>query len=181
MPRTSIARVLGVALSLAGVDGVSAAGDEAARYDIEIRGPLGNFDFLCVDPCEFEETENLGNAGGGVALEQIDRDNPRTDSLARRKSSRSYAEDNITCIGDCIQQGPTNQITIGAVHHLTEGVEVRIREGRARFVFHSVIENEEGPVTRRRVSEFRIDRPLIELELSDHAVLIRQIEPAGGR
>ncbi len=48
-------------------------------------------------------------------------------------------------------------------------------------MFHSVIENEEGPVTRRRVSEFRIDRPLIELELSDHAVVIRQIEPAGDR
>jgi hypothetical protein len=158
---------------------VSAAGGELVRYDIEVRGPLGNYRFECTDPCEFDETEEVGNAGGGIAVDQVDGTNIRTNSLARRKSSRSYAEDNITCIGDCVQQGPTNMITIGSVRHLTEGVEVRIREGRARFVFHSLIEEAEGPITRRRVSQFRIDRPLIELELSDHAVVIRQIEPSG--
>lgn len=155
------------------------------RYRIEVKGPLGAFTVDCADPCEVDETTSRPRPPPEVSVqrsEETERRRGRKSWTLKRDPALSYAEEGIVCIGRCASTPPSSEVMVGPLVSLEEGVELRVRDGRARFVFHSVVEGDAGPFPRSSISEFRIDRPHIELELYGHRVVVNRLpdsEPAG--
>lgn len=143
----------------------SLAQESVSRYQISVSGPLAEFREACDDPCAIERVEVVGKveAEMGVADDAPARESRRKDPM-------------VGCSGNC-DGGPQQQsrMTMKPPRTLREGVEVKIRNSSAKFVFYSVTDTDEGPATLQQHSSFRIDRPLIELELHDHDVVVRRI------
>ena len=138
--------------------------DTTRKYQISVKGPVAELETTCVDPCQVDLHDVVGQAGGQVT---------RSGKSKSAGSSREHFGDGIKCKGDCNNTDAVLEIKFQAKRTLREGVEVTIKDGRAHFIFYSVVETEDGPATRRQHSEFRIDRPVIEVELHGHDVIVR--------
>jgi hypothetical protein len=138
----------------------SAAG---TNYHITVSGPDGEMDVRCTDPCHIEQVEIVGTAGGQTTSTT----EANTDGFS--EADRRGVE----CTGDCASRRSTSfSFNIQTTRKLREGVELRIDDGRAHFIFYDVVDAEAGPSTRRRHSEFDLDRALIVLDLHGNAVRI---------
>jgi hypothetical protein len=163
------------------VSGTTAAQSGPApsdRYRIDVKGPLGDFTVDCSDPCEVDERTSRPQPPPEVSIERSEETEGRRGRKSwtlKRDPTLSYAEEGIVCIGRCGSTSPSSKVMFGPLVSLQEGVTLRVRDGRARFVFHSIVEGEAGPMPRSSSSEFRIDRPRIELELYGHRVVVDRL------
>jgi hypothetical protein len=144
--------------------------DTTRKYQISVRGPLVELETTCIDPCQIDRHDVVGQSGGQVTRSGKSKN---TGSGTERRGDREHFEDGIKCKGDCNNSDAVMEIKFQAKRTLREGIEVTIKDGRAHFIFYSVVEAEDGPATRRQHSEFRIDRPIIEVELHGHDVIVR--------
>lgn len=149
---------------------------EAPRYRVSVDGPLIEIEFTCNDPCTLDRTEVVGHAA--PELEFQDGNVPGIRRAAHTgthiiRERLGFAQGNVQCQGNCQEGGGTSRIRLGVGHRLEEGLEVRIRDSYADFVFATVVYTDDGPATLRHHSEFRIDRPLIELTLEGHKVVVQ--------
>lgn len=170
-------RIFALAVFLQAGDAVGETSDSSVphRYRIGVDGPLGVFAIDCIDPCEVKETRSRPQAPPEVFVErgEAPAGRPRRQrSTLKRDPALSYMEEGIVCIGNCAPASPASKVMIGPLASLEEGVALRVRDGRARFLFLSVIERDGVPAARRLVSEFRIDRPHIDVELHGHRVTV---------
>lgn len=164
------------------------ADDVASRYHVLVDGPLGEFRFDCESPCEIDKTRRAGEASTHSRLEVARKPVVRMGSHIPRDPDRSYLEDGVRCFGACDDRPAAAQVRIATAVALSEGVELRIRDDRARLVFHSIVEREDGPATRAQYSEFFLDRPTIRLEAFGHQITVerdtelasRMAEPPSG-
>jgi hypothetical protein len=137
----------------------------SATYQISVMGPAIELETSCQDPCQLDEHKVIGRAGGQLSSEE---------TIVR--NGNDPLEDGVKCKGDCSGSSKkATKMVFQPQRDLREGIEISIKEGGAHFIFYSVVETEEGPATRRQHSEFRIDRPLLEVELHDHAVVITTV------
>jgi len=131
-----------------------AAAASGLQYHVTLQGPDGALERQCGDPCVIERVEVVGTSGGTTSTE-----------IAGRRD-RGPADRGERCEGDCDTARSTEfRITISPSRTLREGVEVRIEDGRAHIILYDVVDTDAGRSTRRRHSEFDIDRPLIELDI----------------
>jgi len=146
------------------------------HYSISVSGPAAELEFSCGDPCELDEQEIVGSSGGKLirseSIEESKRDTVITGSRIKRRGNIDPSRDGIQCIGNCSSGKKNTQLVFESRRTLREGIKVTITEGYARFVFYSVINTEKGQATLLQHSDFRIDRPLIELNLHGHEVEI---------
>ena len=146
------------------------------HYSISVSGPVAELEFSCGDPCEVDEQKIVGNIGGksvrSETNEERGKDRVITGSRIKRTGDTHPSRDGIQCIGNCSNGRKSTHLTFEARHTLREGVKVNITDGHAHIVFYSVVETEKGPATLKQQSDFRIDRPLIELNLHGHEVEI---------
>jgi len=130
------------------------AASVALDYHVVVAGPDGSVDQRCADPCLIERVAVVGTAGG----------TSNTEVATTR--DRSNEERGAECSGNCGSSRSTElRINISPSRKLREGIEVRIEDGRAHVILYDVVETEGGRSTRRRHSEFEIDRPVIELDV----------------
>ena len=106
----------------------------------------------------------LGQTGGGVEKSEAGKPS--------HSGTRESATASVKCTGSCSSSSGSTSLTFKGTRQLSEGVAVTIRDGKAKFSFHQLVETNEGASTKVRIVEFRIDRPLIELELEDHDVVV---------
>jgi hypothetical protein len=132
---------------------------QSSDYSISVKGPLATESFICNDPCRIDETLVIKQNSSDIAIGT----NSKTEEVSKQ----------VKCKGNCIKHDERMQVVLKTAPKLRRGLEITIVDGHAHFIFYSVAESENGPSTRRQHSEFRVDRPLIELELHDHDVVIK--------
>lgn len=135
------------------------------KYRIKVSGPLAEIDELCNAPCEIERVRVVGRVEATAEVAQ-------DVQTGERKT-----DPHVTCTGNCGGKEKASTLTVSPARSLREGVEFSIVDGMARFVFYSVTETERGPATLQGHSSFRIDRPLLALELRDHEVELTVLDP----
>jgi hypothetical protein len=148
-----------MSLSLAPI--ILLASVEGLSYHITIDGPDGVLDDRCQDPCRIEQLQVVGTTTGGTTTTTSDLGEDDTD-----------VTEGAECWGACGSRSTEVRITIRPSRSLREGIEVRIDDGRAHFLFYDVVEADGGRSTRRRHSEFVIDRSPIVLELHGNQVRV---------
>lgn len=137
---------------------VSAGADEFQPvYEISIAGPMITLQEQCADPCEILRVEDVGEV-------------KTKTSQIETESSDSEANFSGDCYGECKQK--KSEFKVQIARSLKEGMELTIEDRWAHFIFYSVVDTEQGPKTRRRHHEFRVDRPMIAVTLDEHDVQI---------
>ena len=134
--------------------------DVGSVYSIRITGPLVNLEAECGDPCAIDEVEVVGDVGMKAQM---------TESEASHAERETEFDSD--CYGECKKK--RTQLRVSGPRTLKEGVEVSIEDRWAHIIIYSVTETEKGPATRRQHYEFRVDRPLIEVELDEHRLKLR--------
>ncbi len=147
----------------------------ASTYNVTINGPLVVTEFTCDDPCHVDQQEIVGYSGGGmISRETTATDKKRTPLTGSHlDTGRSHAEMGVKCVGDCGTWEENTLIIFELKRTLRQGFKLDIEDESAHFIFYSVTDTEYGPATLLQHSQFRIDRPLIELDLHGHEVEIR--------
>lgn len=145
----------------------------SSSYTISIDGPSVVTEFTCDDPCHVDQQEIVGHAGGEMKDQEVTGKNTSPVTGSHLDSEKSRAEKGIRCTGDCGGGGKTTQFVFEHKRTLRQGYKLDIEDGSAHIIFYSVTDTEKGPATRLQHSQFRIDRPLIELNLHGHEVEIR--------
>lgn len=158
-----------LSLLLASTDPAHAEADAVhIQYSILVYGPGGEVEATCTDPCHIDQHQLTGHSGGEM-----------TTSSAVREADEDPRADGIKCTGTCASGKPGTTVEFNARKALYEGIEVRIEERYAHFIFYSVVDTEEGPSTLKQHAEFRIDRPLIQLDLHGHEIEVRAVMSDG--
>ena len=155
-PLIGLQCVMAIMLWLVSGAGVFAADEpDGSLYTISISGPAVNLETSCDDPCAVDEVVTVGS---------VDTKASKSDQMESHGGEElSFGSE---CSGNCRQQSAQLRVETG--RELREGVELSIEEQWAHFVFHSVTDTDKGPATKRQHFEFRIDRPLIEVDLGEH-------------
>ena len=147
----------------------------APTYSITINGPVVVTEFTCDDPCHVDQQEIVGYSGGGMTSIETTDKNPSPLTEGQLDTKRSHAERGIKCVGDCGLREENTLLIFEHKRKLRNGFKLDIEDESAHFIFYSVTDTENGPATLLQHSQFRIDRPLIELDLHGHAVEVRTI------
>ena len=145
----------------------------SSSYTISIDGPSAVTEFMCDDPCHVDQQEIVGQAGGEMKEKEITKKSKSAVTGSHLNSERSLEAKGIKCTGDCGKGGKTSQMVFEHKRTLRQGFKLDIEDGAAHIIFYSVTDTENGPATLLQHSQFRIDRPLIELNLHGHEVEIR--------
>lgn len=145
------------------------------RYQVSVDGPVAKTAFACDDPCEVDESTVVGYAGGEVRSggRGGTDDLPPTGSRIVDEDGADFEAEGIDCQGNCTSTANEGLLTFEPRRRLREGMKVTIRNDRAHFIFYVITETASGPATLLQHSEFDIDRPLIEVTVRDHDVVIR--------
>ena len=153
---------------------LSAGADEAEkhRYEVEIKGPAGKVTFSCNDPCEFDALRQVGRVDGELTL--------TSKAASQHELRMDLALNGVHCSGTCAG-ADADMLIFKQARALREGLQVTIRDNYAYFTFHTVVPGEHGEASKVEYSEFRIDRPLILLDLHDHDVSVRTAMDASER
>ncbi len=152
--------LLSVALGVLPLVTTASESDPEPIYRLTINGPLAGVSESCNDPCHIEMVEVVGELGMSTIQEEVD-----------AQSGEGEVTMPSECYGECEKK--KTRLKVRSPRTLKKGVEVTIEDRWAHFIFYSVTETDSGPATRRRHHEFRVDRPLIAVNLDDHEVELR--------
>lgn len=161
--------LLSLAISTSALSPVMAA----STYSITINGPIVVTEFSCDDPCHIDQQEIIGYSGGRITTQVSTNKNGVPATGSHLDIGRSHAGKGIKCVGNCDNKEENTLIIFEHKRTLRNGFKLDIKDRSAHFIFYSVIDTERGPATLLQQSQFRVDRPLIEVELHGHEVEIR--------
>ena len=148
--------------------------DTSSSYGIRVSGPIAELKFTCDDPCRLNEKEFVGSSGGTLSRSKVEvKDVLITGSRIKRKGNTNLTMNGVQCMGNCPTGNRSTGLGFESRRNLYEGIKITISDSYAHFIFYSVVDTEKGKATRTQYSDFRIDRPLIQLELHGHSVEIQ--------
>ena len=147
--------------------------EASSSYTISIDGPSVVTEITCDDPCHVDQQEIVGHSGGEMKEQEVTGKNALPVTGSHLDAAKNRAEKGIKCTGNCGKGGKTTQLVFEHKRTLRHGYKLDIEDGSAHIIFYSVTDTENGPATLLQHSQFRIDRPLIELNLHGHEVEIR--------
>lgn len=147
---------------------------------IELEGPTGQNRLQCAQPCMIDRSEVVGRtqARSEFTMETGKRGRPaQLQSVGGKSPPASGAGGGSEFSVRVTEKEHHGRLRLRPSRDLEAGFTVEIEDDRAHIIFLDVVETEDGPSTRRRHAEFRIEQLPIAFSIHDHRVKVSAPEP----